>query len=145
MYENEYAPILHFAADAEICPESLVTDGCSDVMVYELEDICPETRGQIIELTVCIRNVCPGKRTALGVMLHESGEGGQEEPRGMKTMTIPAHNESCNQDILVRHIRFVLPEDLSLAGAGCGRRFAVRALAHYIDLDDGAACACRER
>jgi len=144
MNENERV-CLQYAADREMRCEHLAMDRCADAMVYELEDVELESRGRIIELTLMLRDVCPGKRTALGVMLHERDADGGEYPRGMRTMTIPAHGAPCNQDILVRQIRFVLPEELSLAGEDCQRRFVVRTLAHYIDVDEGALCACRIR
>ena len=145
MYDNERAVTLQYAAGEDPCSESVALDSCADTMICELEDISPETRGRIIELTVRVCNVCPGKRTALGVMLHETGGTGRQQPRGMKAVTIPAHNEAGSRDILVRGIRFVLPEDISLAGEGEGRQFAVRTIAHYIDIDDTSACGCRAR
>ena len=145
MYSNERAVTLQYAAGEERGWERVAMDSCADTMVCELENICPETRGRIVELTVRIRNVCPGKRTALGVMLHETGADGSREPRGMKSVTVPAHNESGSCDILVRGLRFVLPEDISLAEEGAGRQFAVRTIAHYIDFDESCACCCREK
>ena len=56
-------------------------------------------------------------------------------------MTIPAHNRETCQDVKVSCIKFVLPEDLSLAeGADgfsiCGdRQFKASFIAHYIDTD----------
>ena len=62
---------------------------------------------------------------------------GVEYQRGMKAMTIPAHNASSCRDVLVRCIKFVVPEDLSVSGgAMCSQRnFKVRFLAHHIDTD----------
>ena len=143
MYENERATTLQYAAETDACGESLAISRCGDTMSCELDDIELDARGRIIELMVRIKDVCPGKRTALGILLHETNGNGEEQARGMKTITVPAHNENCNRDILVRNIRFVLPEDLSLAEEGEQRRFAVRTLAHYIDIDDSSACSCR--
>lgn len=39
-----------------------------------------------------------------------------EYQRGMKAITIPAHNFPTCRDILVKCIKFVLPEDLSVSG-----------------------------
>ena len=69
-------------------------------------------------------------------------------------MTIPAHNRETCQDVKVSCIKFVLPEDLSLAeGADgfsiCGdRQFKSKSfIAHYIDTDyqccDVLFAACR--
>lgn len=77
---------------------------------------------------------------ALAVILTEVGKNGAEYQRGMKTMTVPAHNFSRCRDILVKCIRFVLPEDLdvSCCGTPCKcdpRKFKVRLLANTIDTD----------
>ena len=143
MNEHEYAA-LQYAADGEMRCEYLAMDRCADAMTYELEDIELDARGRIVELTLKLKDVCPGKRTALGIMLHERDEDGAEYPRGMRTMTVPAHSAPCNQDIVIRRIRFVLPVDLSLARPGCQREFVVRTTVHYVDIDDGCACACRD-
>ena len=145
MYENERAQILEYAAGDELCRESVALDRCAGMMTCETEALEPEAQGRIVELTVRLRNICPGRRTALGVLLHETDENGREHPRGMRTVMVPAHSEPSGCDILVRNIRFVLPEELSLAGEDCQRRFVVRTLAHYIDVDECASCACRIR
>ena len=58
----------------------------------------------------------------------------------MKTMTIPAHNYPSCRDVLVRCIKFVVPEDLDVSGgpvcAMCNQRnFRARFIAHNIDTD----------
>lgn len=142
MNDHDRIMTLHYAAGRYDEGESVALDRCSDTMTCELADMEAESRGRILELCVKIVNVCPGKRTALGVILSESDGNGGEEHRGMKTMTVPAHNEPGSRDILVRGIRFVLPEELSLACEGGQRQFVVRTVVHYVDLDDGQSCAC---
>lgn len=143
MGANERAINLQCVAEANDRGESVAISRCGDTMNCQLNDLELDAKGHIIELAVCIKNVCPGKRIALGVTLHEADEDGNECARGMKTITIPAHNETCNQDIMVRRIRFVLPEDISLAGDSGQRNFVARTVAHYIDIDEGRSCACR--
>ena len=89
---------------------------------------------------VTIKNVCPGKRVALAAILTEVDDDGMEYQRGMKAMTIPAHNHSTCRDILVKCIKFVVPEDLDVSGgsttAMCNKRnFKARFIAHNIDTD----------
>ena len=91
-------------------------------------------------VNVTVKNVCPKKRVALAVILTEVGEDGMEYQRGMKTITIPAHNFPGCRDILVKCIKFVLPEDLAVSGGNpetlCNiRQFKVRTIAHNIDTD----------
>ena len=87
-------------------------------------------------MDVTVRNVCPNTRVALGVVLTEVDESGTEYHRGTKTYTLPAHSGTGCQDVLVRCIRFVLPEDLYPDGEPrmCSQRnLNVRTIAHAID------------
>lgn len=70
-------------------PTDLSVDGCSDAVVVDMGDTYLESLGRIIQLDVTVRNVCPGKRVALAVILTEVDENGEEYQRGMKAMTIP--------------------------------------------------------
>ena len=63
-----------------------------------------------------------------------------EYQRGSKAMTIPAHNFPTCRDVLVKCIKFVLPEDLDISGGStqvmCNpRSFKARFIAHNIDSD----------
>ena len=100
--------------------------------VFDAGDVLLESLGRILELNF------PGKRVALGVLLSEVGENGDEYPRGMKALTLPAHNAPYCRDIRVKGVRFVLPEDLSAVeepqGSMCRERsFRVRTIAHPVD------------
>ena len=121
-------------------PVDLSIDSCSDAVVVDMGDTYLESLGRIIQLDVTIKNVCPGKRVALAAILTEVDENGLEYQRGMKAMTIPAHNQSTCRDVLVKCIKFVVPEDLDVSGgsprAMCDQRnFKVRFIAHNIDTD----------
>lgn len=140
MYDRDYAAASEYEAAQDIRTDTFSMDHCTDTMSCELDGMELEHRGRIVELNVRLRSVCPGKRTALGILLYETDENGRSEPRGMKTLTVPSHNEAHPCDITVRRIRFVLPEDLRLCPEGEARRFAVHTAAHYIDAD--ASCLC---
>lgn len=86
--------------------------------------------GRVLDVNATLTNVCPGRRSALGLALTEVDENGAEYARGFQAVTVPAHNGSCNQDIQVDTIRFILPEDQSLQNR---RHFIVRAQHHYLD------------
>ena len=120
-------------------PTDLSVDGCSDAVVVDMGDTYLESLGRIVQLDVTVRNVCPGKRVALAVILTEVDENGEEYQRGMKAMTIPAHDSPTCRDILVRCIKFVVPEDLDVSGNTgrlCNQRnFKARFIAHNIDTD----------
>ena len=120
-------------------PVEIEVDGCQDALEFDAGDVELESLGCIVQLDVTIRNVCPNRRVALAVILTEVDEHGLEHKRGLKTLTIPAHNRSSCRDVTVRCIKFVLPEDLDVSGedsAICNTRdFKARFIAHYIDND----------
>lgn len=121
-------------------PVDLTIEGCSDSVVIDAGDTYLESLGRIIQLDVTVKNVCPGKRVALAVILTEVDENGMEYQRGMKAMTIPAHSFPVCRDVLVKCIKFVVPEDLDVSGASTqmmcnARNFKVRFIAHHIDTD----------
>lgn len=121
-------------------PVDLTVEGCSDAVEVYLGDTYLESLGRIIQVDATIKNVCPGKRVALAVILTEVDQNGVEYQRGMKAVTIPAHNGPTCRDVLVKCIKFVAPEDLDVSGGTSGaicnqRNFKVRLIAHNIDTD----------
>lgn len=121
-------------------PVDVTMEGCYDSEVVDAGDVYLESQGRILQLNVTVKNVCPGKRVALAVILNEVAPDGAEYARGMKAITIPAHNSSGCRDILVKCIKFVLPEDLDVSGgtpdALCNsRKFNVRFIANTLDTD----------
>lgn len=121
-------------------PVDLTVEGCSDSVLVDMGDVYIESQGRIVQMDVTIKNVCPGKRVALAAILTEVDENGIEYQRGTKTMTVPAHNFPSCRDVLVKCIKFVLPEDLDVSGGStqlmCNpRNFKARFIAHNIDSD----------
>ena len=140
------APTVAVECDVVVQPEACPTpvdlevEGCADAVLVDLGDTYLESQGRIIQMDVTIKNVCPGKRVALAAILTEVDQDGMEYQRGMKAMTIPAHSFPSCRDVLVRCIKFVVPEDLNLSqNAGktmCVKRnFKARFIAHNIDMD----------
>ena len=89
-----------------------------------------EAPGRMLDVSCTLQNVCPGRRSALGLTLTEVDKNGAEYARGFRAVTVPAHNNRCNQDVQVDAVRFILPEDLSLQDR---RHFIVRTQHHYLD------------
>ena len=119
-------------------PVDFSIEGCEATVEYDAGDVNLESCGRILELDARLKNVCPNKRVALAVYLSEVDDEGQEYPRGLKTLTIPAHTQASCRDVLVRCIKFVLPEDLNVSGDSDGnmcttRELKARFIAHYID------------
>ena len=123
-------------------PVNFSVEGCRDFAVVDLGDVYLEAQGRIVELNMTIKNVCPHKRVALAVILSEVDCHGTEHRRGLKTFSIPAHGASSCRDVLVKCIRFILPED-NAAPSTCStdsslcrtRNLKARIMAHYIDTD----------
>lgn len=120
-------------------PVPISIDGCKDSIEFDAGDIQLESLGRILQLDVTLKNVCPNKRVALAVIITETDVHGMEHKRGIKTMTIPAHTKKNCSDVIVRCIKFVLPEDLDTTGSHnsiCSKRsFKARFIANYIDSD----------
>ena len=126
----------------EECPEpvNLTLTGCQDSLVVDLGDTYMESLGRILQVDTTIKNVCPGKRVALAVVLTELDQYGIEHQRGLKTITIPAHDSPTCRDVQVKCVKFVLPEDLNVSGGTPGvmcspRNLRVRLISHNIDND----------
>ncbi|MBE7074803.1 MAG: VWA domain-containing protein [Clostridiales bacterium] len=142
---NFPSPTLNVDCDIIVNPEECPTpvdiavDTCSDSIVFDAGDLVMESLGRIVQLDVTLKNICPNKRVALAVILNEVDDNGIEHKRGLKTMTIPAHTRETCQDVLVRCIKFVLPEDLStidVTDSICpSRNLKARFICHYIDND----------
>lgn len=121
-------------------PVDFTVEECQDSVLVDMGDVYLQSLGQIIQLDVTVKNVCPGKRVALAVILTEVDENGMEYQRGMKAFALPAHDAPGCRDVLVKCIKFVVPEALSVADGETGslcspRKFKARFIAHNIDTD----------
>ena len=126
----------------EPCPlaNNIKINECKDFVSVNIDNVIMESLGRIVELNLKIKNVCPKKRIALAVILKEIDKSGNEYSRGLKTITIPAHNYPMCKDVMVKNIRFVLPEDLNVNSTNpnsiCSERnLKASFIANYIDSD----------
>lgn len=123
----------------EECPVPIqfTVEGCEDSLLVDLGDTYLESQGRIIQVDATVKQVCPHTRVALAVILTEVDTDGMEYQRGMKAVTLPAHDFPGCRDIQVKCIKFVVPEDLSISGGSlCSpRNFKARLIAHSIDTD----------
>lgn len=112
-------------------------DACEDAKAVTMPDCTVEGTGRMLDVSMTLRNVCPGKRTAVGVALTEVDNAGNEYARGFRAVTVPAHNNAACCDIVMPRIRFIMPEDIRVDGATgmcSGRRhFVLRSSNHYVD------------
>lgn len=119
-------------------PVNLEIAGCSGSLTADLGDVYLESLGRILQLNVTLKSICPGRRVAAAVILTETDATGEEYERGMKVLTVPAHNGTACQDVALQCVKFVIPENLNEGGEPAGsmcspRSFRVRVLANYID------------
>lgn len=121
-------------------PVSAVVCGCRDLLTVEAGDAVPEGLGRMLVVDVRLRRICPNRRVALAVTVTEKDGAGREHPRGVKYLLVPAHHAAGCCDLLVKCVKFVLPEALDVSGGATdaicnARRFEVRTVANYVDTD----------
>lgn len=104
---------------------------CQEYLEYDLGDYSLSDLGRILELSVNIKNVCPNKKVAVAITLNEVNDLGEEIKKAMKVLSIPAHNSTVCEDIKLKNIKFVLPEENGLLCSE--RKLVARILANYID------------
>lgn len=127
------------------CPgtENIYFERCEDYKHHRMGNTPIDGQGRILDLSLRLVNVCPGKRVAVGVTVSEVDSHGNESPCGMKIITVPAHRHGCCSDVPVETIRFILPEDSGRSGSGgtcSGRRhYVARVSAQYIDFNSAMA------
>ncbi len=120
------------------CPqgEDIYFEKCEDYKCHHLGDAAIDGQGRILDLTLRLVNVCPGKRVAVGITVSELDASGNRSPCGMKTFTVAAHRSGCCADLPAQTVRFVLPEDCASGSGGMcknKRHFVARVSANYID------------
>lgn len=109
----------------------------SDLVYCDLGDTMLSGQGCVVSFSLCLKHVLPDRRLAVAVALAELDDQDQEFPRGLRTYTVPPLTGREGGDVLLRSIRFILPQDLSLSQSG-ERRFTARVDAHYVDCN--ASC-----
>lgn len=121
------------------CPDPIDVhaDPCQDSIFVDAGDIVMTDQGRILQVDFVLHDVCPHRRTSVGIIVTELMEDGVEASRGFKALTIPAHTGSGCCDVHVMCVPFVLPEGADACGCAdgmCkGRRFRVRIIAHPMD------------
>ena len=73
--------------------------------------------GRILQVDFVLHDICPHRRTSVGIIVTELMDDGIEASRGFKVLTIPAHTGSGCRDVHVMCVPFVLPETRAHAAA----------------------------
>ena len=107
------------------------------IQLTDAGDIIMTDLGRILQVDFVLHDICPHRRTSVGIIVTELMDDGIEASRGFKVLTIPAHTGSGCRDVHVMCVPFVLPEDPDACGCNngmcTGRTFRVRIIAHPMD------------
>jgi hypothetical protein len=145
-YDEKHKTVKFCSED--YCTSNVITvKSCDDLVCHDLGNYHFKQNGFILELSITLKDVCPGRRTALAVILYELDKCGREYIRGFKTVLVPATGKCVCDDICVKCLRFVLPDSLDISEDcnPCGpRRFVVRYTANYVD-SDFSECGCIQK
>lgn len=108
------SPKIRIDCDMSICPEAcqeptdVTIDGCEDTVEYNVGELGLDSPGRILQLYVTLKNVCPHRRVALAAILNEADDKGIEHKRGLKTITVPAHDRpECRPERLRRAAGYI--------------------------------------
>ena len=115
-----------------ICLESGENNKCVTLADQDLFSV-----GRFLTLRLTVKNVAPNKQIAIGIKIYET-TGGTRVIKGNKMYAV-AHNGECCQNITLKNIHFVLPEEIAETDDKsniCSRRtFDIETTSHYIDID----------
>ena len=126
---------------AALEPVDLTAPGCTDSIEFDAGDICIEGFGRIVRVSAVLREVCPGRRIALAVILNEVDDEGNEFGRGMKVLTVPAFTGEVCRDVNINCVTFVIPDLPDNPLPPCAdRTYRARFIANYIDTDFTPCC-----
>ncbi len=103
----------------------ITVEGCSDYAEVELSDTYLKPHMRVIEIDVTVKDVRPGDRLPMMVSLAETGTGGYGYWRGTRSVTVPAHEFPTCRDVMIRRVRFEVPEDVNVSGRPVSRNFKV--------------------
>ncbi|MDD3840208.1 MAG: hypothetical protein PHP06_06500 [Clostridia bacterium] len=119
-------------------------DACQDTEDFTIggdNGIELKCQARFLKIRIKFRNVCKGRKLAIGVIVCEF-EGGVLRPRGFKGVVVNVPDDGkkpkcCN--VRVDQFCFVLPEEDSIC---CPRTIRVKVIAHYADLEPSQFCPC---
>ena len=125
----------------EPCPEftEFEIPGCVDHANVKINSVNLISLGRIVQLAVTLKNVCPGKRLGVSVILTEDESDNRKKMKIVKHFLVPAlGGESC-QDVTLNCIQFSVPEipneDGSATNFCASRKFKAGVIANYLDTD----------
>lgn len=124
------------------CPDpvAITASGCEECVCADLGCTSLETSGRILNLSMTLKGLCPGKRVAVGILVSEVDACGNVYDCGFKTLVIPPQRSSTGgfcAPVRVRGMRFVVPDSIPGLPHCAKRTFLVRVFTNTIDF-----CGC---
>lgn len=124
--------------DADCCfdiSEGVFFDKCQDNEEKTIGPVRLKCQARLLKINVLLKNVCRGRKIALGVIVCEG-----KKTKGFKgtEIEIPGKPGSGCTTIKINNFCFVLP-DKSICDK---KRFEVKVVAHYTDLNPLFNCSC---
>ncbi len=89
-----------------------------------------DCQARFLKIRICLKNVCKGRRLALGVMVCDAADFRVLGFKG-REITVPGSTGSCCRSLNVSEFCFVIPETQMCRE----RRLKVNVIAHYTDLN----------
>lgn len=128
-----------FFINAPCCPDiSPPSDNCCcntkqdicfspcDIVKKECIDVCPSCEGRLLILHVNLKNICPNKIIAVGVLIYENKKLYAFKVKKMPTGCF----DGCkNKNFDAGEFCFVFPEDQLCQK----RKFKVKVMSHYVE------------
>lgn len=117
------------------CPPAVTVTacGCQQAACVDVGQVQLEGTARLLCLNMTVRGLCPGTRTALGVLVKALGPAGESRGCAFKTVILPAMALDPCQPVTVKGIRLVMPADTGCEAARAAQRFEVRVFANCID------------
>lgn len=124
----------------EPCPVPVPIDvsSCDEIVDAPLGNITVSPSGNLLQISLTLKNVCPNRPVALGIYLTKKRPGTSTiyDPYTFRAFTIPGFSSTAGrcQDIPVDCLKFVLPPDPNIAP--CATIYLkAYVFAHYIGVD----------
>ncbi len=112
--------------------EDITVEGSSDYAEVELNGTYLNPHMRVIEIDVTVKDVRPGEELPMMVSLSETDKDGYGYWHGTRSVTVPAHEFPTCRDVMIRRIRFEVPEDVKASDRPVVRNFRARVCANNV-------------
>lgn len=114
--------------EAVLTSDSFCIDGCCEQINRDLGPINITNQGQIINVSLTLRNACPNRKIAIAITLVEIDQCCHEHQKAFRVFEVQTPSTPCG-NLKVNNLRFALPVENSCQK----RRFRFLITANYTD------------